>query len=73
LQAAQTQSLRDRIAQAVEDGTITQEQADWLLEGIDRGWMGGMRHGFGFEPGLRFRSPRLPRGAPSATSSGTAG
>jgi hypothetical protein len=33
-----------------EDGTITQENADWLLEGLDKGFIGGpggFGHGFG--------------------------
>jgi hypothetical protein len=41
LEAAQ----RDAIEQAVEDGTITREYADWLLQGLDNGYLGG--HGFG--------------------------
>lgn len=52
VQAAQEQAMRDNIAQAVEDGNITQEHADWLLEGLDKGFigapggfLGGRRHG----------------------------
>lgn len=41
LEAAQ----REAIEQAVEDGTITREHADWLLQGLDNGYLGG--HGFG--------------------------
>ncbi len=49
----------ERVRQAVENGEMTQEQADWLLKGIEQGYMGrgpcgpggwGMRrghHGFG--------------------------
>jgi hypothetical protein len=43
--AAQEQAKRDAIEQAVEDGTLTREHADWLLEGLDKGFIGG--HGFG--------------------------
>jgi hypothetical protein len=43
--AAQEQAKRDAIEQAVEDGTITREHADWLLEGLDNGYIGG--RGFG--------------------------
>jgi len=53
IQAVHETEMRDRIAQAVEDGTITQEKADWLLEGIDKGFMGG---GDGFN--LGFGGPR---------------
>ena len=54
IQAVHVTELRERIAQAVEDGTITQENADWLLEGLDKGYIGvpgafgfGGRHGPG--------------------------
>jgi hypothetical protein len=50
IQAVHETEMRDRIAQAVEDGTITQENADWLLEGLDKGFIGGpggFGHGFG--------------------------
>jgi uncharacterized protein YidB (DUF937 family) len=53
--------LRDRINQAVTDGTITQEHADWLLEGLDKGFLDGPGFGFGFgghfEKGLPLTSP----------------
>ena len=41
LEAAQ----RGAIEQAVEDGNLTREHADWLLEGLDNGYWGG--RGFG--------------------------
>lgn len=47
IEASRTQALKDKIAQAVEDGTITQEQADWMLQGIEKGYTGKMG-GFGF-------------------------
>lgn len=40
IQAAHATELRDRIQQAVTDGSITQENADWLLEGLDKGFIG---------------------------------
>src|SRR5215207_8114059 len=46
IQAAHAVAMRERIAQAVEDGTITQENADWLLEGLDKGFI-GVPGGFG--------------------------
>ena len=48
IQAVHETEMRERIAQAVEDGTMTQEKADWLLEGLDKGFIGG---GDGFGPG----------------------
>jgi hypothetical protein len=44
--------MRDAIAQAVEDGKMSQEQADWLLEGLDKGFLPRGR-GFGHGPGMR--------------------
>lgn len=41
IQAARTQQMRERIQQALEEGAITQEHADWLLEGLDRGFLAG--------------------------------
>jgi hypothetical protein len=75
--AARTEQMRERIAQAVEDGAITQEQADWMLEGLENGYMGrggfGMGRGHGMMGGLRgMRGPG--RGAAPttpATPSGT--
>jgi hypothetical protein len=40
IQAAHATEMRDRIKQAVTDGTITQANADWLLEGLDKGYIG---------------------------------
>jgi hypothetical protein len=51
MQAARATEAKTLIEQAVADGTMTQEQADWLLEGIENGYMNdlgrGMGHGLG--------------------------
>ena len=47
IQAARATEMRTRIQQAVDEGTITQENADWLLEGLDKGFV-GVPGGFGF-------------------------
>jgi hypothetical protein len=47
VQAACQQALKDAINQAVKDGKITQDKANWLIEGIDKGFIGG-QGGFGF-------------------------
>ncbi len=39
LQACE-QALRDAIERAVQDGRISREMADWLLEGLDKGFWG---------------------------------
>lgn len=50
IQAAHEEELRARIEQAVADGTMTQEKADWLLEGLEKGFLDGPGFGFGFGP-----------------------
>lgn len=61
VEAAQKEEVRARIEQAVTDGTITQENADWLLEGLNKGYLGSLKyfggghggrggHGFGVAP-----------------------
>jgi hypothetical protein len=47
VEAACKQATRDAIEQAVEDGSLTREHADWLLEGLDKGFWGGGMGGFG--------------------------
>jgi hypothetical protein len=48
VEAAQEQAVRDAIEGAVEDGDLTRDHADWLLEGLDNGyWSGGRMGGFG--------------------------
>ncbi len=51
--AVRVQAMKDRIAQAVKDGKITQEQADWLLQGLEKGYMPGGRGGFFGHGGMR--------------------
>ena len=75
IQAAHVTEMRSRIQQAVDDGTITQENADWLLEGLDKGFIGvpggfgfGGPHGPGFGPGDNQTPPTQPQ--PTQQSSG---
>jgi len=46
IKAAQQEAIRARIAEAVAAGDMTQAQADWLLRGIENGYMPG-------RPGMR--------------------
>jgi len=50
-QAAMEAAVRDAIEQALENGYITQEQADWLLQGLEQGFL-PMGRGFGFGHGM---------------------
>ena len=43
------EAMRQAIEQAVTDERMTREQADWTLQGMEKGWMGG--------PGFGFRGP----------------
>jgi len=45
--AAREESMRERITQSVEDGTMSQDKADWLLEGLDKGFLDGPDFGLG--------------------------
>ncbi|MFQ6102227.1 MAG: hypothetical protein ACE5OS_13485 [Anaerolineae bacterium] len=51
MNAAQSEAMQQAIQQAVEDGRISQEQADWMLEGLEQGFFPGGRgfrgQGFG--------------------------
>jgi len=71
MQAAHATEMRERIQQALEDGTITQENADWLLEGLDKGFIGGPG-GFGFGgphgPGFGPGSDQAPSAQPTQSS-----
>ena len=49
LSAVREEAGRHQIAQAVEEGRISREQADWLLEGLEQGYM---PRGRGFGRGL---------------------
>ncbi len=58
IQDARTADFRNQIKQAVANGKMTQDKANWLLEGLDKGYIGGPGGlggfgfgGFGFGPG----------------------
>lgn len=48
IQAAHVTEIRASIQQALKDGKITQANADWLLEGLDKGYI-GVPGAFGFD------------------------
>jgi hypothetical protein len=47
ISAVHAEEMRASITAGVSDGTISQEKADWLLEGLDKGFLDD-GHGFGF-------------------------
>jgi hypothetical protein len=57
ISAVHAEEMRTNITAAVADGSMSQEKADWLLEGLDKGFLDG--HGFGFG-GLRGGKPGTP-------------
>jgi hypothetical protein len=72
VEAAQIAETKTAIAQAVTDGTLTQAKADWLIEGLDKGYWGAGAQGdfdFGMGPGMGGRGGHGghgggPNGAP---------
>jgi uncharacterized membrane protein len=53
MNAARVEAQKQAIQQSVEDGNMSQEQADWMLEGLDKGFFPGGRglgHGWGRGP-----------------------
>ncbi len=74
--AARVQAMKDSIAQAVKDGKMTQEQANWLLQGLEKGYMPGGRGGFEFggprgHGGMRGFGGKGLQKAPSTPAPGT--
>lgn len=47
LQEARQENLRARIEEALANREISQDQADWLLEGLDKGYLDGPFFRFG--------------------------
>ena len=72
IQAAHVTELRARIAQAVTDGTITQENADWLIEGLDKGFI-GVHGAFGFGGPHGPKDGLRPNQAPTAQPTQSSG
>jgi len=50
MDAARGEAMQQAIEQAVEDERMSQEQADWMLEGLEQGFF-PMGRGFGFGRG----------------------
>lgn len=71
IQAARTAEVKAQISDAVAAGTMSQDKADWLLEGLSKGFLDGPG---GFGPGLRIGGPgphataaQQPQPTPSTT------
>ncbi len=61
VEAAENAETKTAINQAVTDGKITQAKADWMIEGLDKGyWGAGVQgdFGFGMGPGMGHGGPR---------------
>jgi len=72
IQAARSTEMRERIQQELDDGTITQEHADWLLEGLEKGFLGGGGFGLGGRhgPGSGLTPDQAPTAEPTPESGG---
>jgi len=57
ISAAHAVKIRADIEAGIANGSISQEKADWLLEGLDKGFLSG--HGFGFD-GPHGGKPGIP-------------
>jgi hypothetical protein len=69
IQAAHETEMRAQIKAGVADGSISQEKADWLLEGLDKGFLTGPG-GFGLR-GPHGNQPGGPANQqPAATPAG---
>ena len=68
IEAARQEAMREAIQQAVKDGRLTEEQAEWLLRGIEQGYtpMGSRfaPHTRGTKPGMMGRFGGSRRGMP---------
>jgi hypothetical protein len=73
--ASRLQAMKDSIAQAVKDGKMTQAQADWLLQGLEKGYMpggrGGRFDGFMGHGGMRGFGGKGLQKTPSTPAPGT--
>ena len=77
--AALVAETKTAIQQAVTDGSITQAKADWLTQGLDKGYWGpgaegafGGGFGFGMGPGMGHGGPRGFGGPMGAIPQGSA-
>jgi hypothetical protein len=59
--ADRVEAQKEAIEQAVEDGRLSQEQADWMIEGLEKGFFPG-GGGLGRFHGGGAGRPSLPRG-----------
>jgi Spy/CpxP family protein refolding chaperone len=62
ISAARAEEMRTRIEAGLADGSISQDKADWLLEGLDKGFLDGPGFGFG---GPRGEKPGMPPTQPA--------
>ena len=66
--AAHAVELRARIEAGVADGSISQEKADWLLEGLDKGFLDGPGFGLGGPDGHHGGQPPVNGAQPTQTT-----
>lgn len=71
MQANRSENMQERIESALADGEISQDQADWLLEGLEKGYLDSPFFKAGGRGGSRpgadgSRAPGMRGGQPSS-------
>ena len=63
MQETRAEEHKVRLQEALENGDITQEQYDWMMEGVENGYMGGRGFGgFKGRGGFNGEDGRMPFG-----------
>lgn len=59
LEAARHEAIRDAVDRAVDEGKLSEDEAEWLLEGLEKGYLHGRGFGRDFMRRGRGRGPRM--------------
>lgn len=71
MRAASQLDMQTRIEEALANGDISQDQADWLLEGLEKGYLDGLFFGMGSRGARDFGSqPSLDGDRPTGMRGG---
>ncbi len=68
IQTARNAQMQAQINQAVTDGKMTQDKANWLIDGLNKGYLNGPGFGFGFGRGSLHGQPGQPPVQPTQST-----